>query len=205
MLGSNQDALGVLVGLLLPVGWRVGFCDGSAEAGTLGILDIATVGTMLGIIFGIILGDGDDVGSEVGFKIGLDVGSSVVMATGASDIGIFVTGACVGITDDGKLVDGIKVAGSEVLALGLLVSFTVGSKDGSCVLGFDIGIVTGLDVGSSVTASVGSSVVGNIVTGALVLGCSVGTSVKNGAAVLDGFPGPDCGCFVGSIACCCGL
>jgi hypothetical protein len=103
------------------------------------------------------------------------------------------------------LVDGIKVVGSKVLALGLLVGFTVGSKDGSCVLGLDIGIVTGLDVGSSVTASVGSSVVGNIVTGAFVFGSSVGKSVKNGAAVLDGFPGPDCGCFVGSIACCCGL
>jgi hypothetical protein len=151
------------------------------------------------------LRDEDNVGSAVGLRIGLDLGPFVVTAAGASVMGTLVTGTFVGITDDGKLVDGIKVVGSEVLALGLLVGFILGSEDGSCVLGFDIGIVNGLDVGSSVTASVGSSVVGNIVTGAFVLGSSVGKSVKNGAAVLGWFPGQDCGCFVGSIACCCGI
>jgi hypothetical protein len=145
--------------------------------------------------------DGDNVGSMAILGIGLDVGSSIVIATGAFVFGTLVAGANVDNTNDGKLVDGIEVVGSEVLALGLPVGFIFGSGEGSRVLGFNIGIVNGLDAGLSVTTRVGLSVVGSIVTGVSVFGCPVGKSL-NGTAVFDGFPGPACGCSVGGMDCC---
>ena len=75
-------------------------------------------------------------------------------------IDVVTTGACVvGAADDGKLVEGAKVVGLEVTAVGRLVFVFLGGCVGCVVLGC-IGSVFRLDVGSLVPVGVGASVSG---------------------------------------------
>ena len=128
------------------------------------------------------------------------MGSFVLSIVGVSVMGDFVKGigACDGARDNGILVDGDNVVGSEVKVVGRCVGTVRGGGVGSCVFGFRVGIFIGLDVGSSVLVRVGSAVMGNLVAGTSVVGSIVGKS-GDGICVLDGFVGLDCGSVVGVV------
>jgi hypothetical protein len=105
------------------------------------------------------------VGTLVIVNCGFRVGKSVVSTLGAT------TGARVNVDDEGKLVEGENVVGSEVPVVGRLVGVAVGDCVGSLVTGSSIGFRIGLDFGSSVLFVVGSAVEGDLVKGVSDFGC----------------------------------
>jgi hypothetical protein len=166
-----------------------GCLDGMVITTCSGLWDGDNVAATFGAVSGdcVSIGDGNLVGTVDMTNRGWRDGKNVTSMLGAS------TGACVVVDDEGKLVEGGNITGSEVPIVGR------------------IGFWVGLDVGFWVLAFVGSSVEGNFVNGVSVFGCPlrricgwwVGISSEGkivaSTSVGDWLIGIVCGVFVGTV------